>query len=366
MLRHPRRALVAAGLVFLVLLSFSFSLEDKLSPATLDIAGTKAERGNTMLREHFGETAIFAILLQGPAAAIDRQGPELIRELRRDPKVTTLSPWDRGLVNRMRPGPRRALILADFHVGIDEAVQEKVPLLDRTLEEQTHAPVRATQSSFATLSRSVQDESIAASERGELIALPILLIVLLLVFRSPVAAAVPLGFGVLAVLGSRGLLSIVTNWFEVSALGLTVCTMMGLALGVDYALLLVSRFREELAAGADPVEAAWTTRRTAGRTTVFAGSTLVLSMLVALFIVPGALLASLAGTLALVVVLTVLIATLVGPPILVLLGPNIDRWRIGGAPNGERSWLMTFVSAALRRPAPVAALIGAIVLARKD
>jgi len=362
MLRHPRRALVVAALLFAVLLAFSFSLEDRLKPATLDISGTKAERANEMLREHFGETAIFAILLQGPPEAIDRQGPELIRALRRDPKVTTLSPWDRGLVTRLRPSPRRALILADFHVSVDKAAKDKVPLLDRTLEEQTHAPVRATQTSFATLSRSIQDESISASERGELIALPILLIVLLLVFRSPIAAAIPLGFGAVAVLGSRGLLAIVTHWFDVSALALTVCTMMGLALGVDYALLMVSRFREELAAGADPIDAAWTTRRTAGRTTVFAGSTLILSMVVALFIVPGALLASLAGTLALVVLLTVLIATWVGPPILVLLGPNIDRWRIGRAPNGERSRLMTVVTAALKRPAPVAAVIGLIVL----
>ena len=70
---------------------------------------------------------------------------------------------------------------------------------------------------------------------------------------------------------------------------------------------MVSRFREELAEGADPIDAAWTTRRTAGRTTIFAGSTLVLSMVVAFFIVPGVLLASLAGTLAMVVVLTVVV-----------------------------------------------------------
>ena len=89
--------------------------------------------------------------------------------------------------------------------------------------------------------------------------------------------------------------------------------MLGLALGVDYALLMVSRFREELAEGADPVTAAWTTRRTAARTVVFAAATLVLSMVVALFVVPGALLASLAGTLAMVVTLTALIATVLDP-----------------------------------------------------
>ena len=77
------------------------------------------------------------------------------------------------------------------------------------------------------------------------------------------------------------------------------------------------------------------TRRTAGRTTVFAGSTLLVSMLVSIFVVPGPLLASLAGTVAMVVVLSVGVATLVGPALLVLVGPNINRWRIGA--GGERS-----------------------------
>ena len=345
-----------------VLVGYGFSLEQRLSPSTLDINGTSAARSNELLKEHFGDTAFFPILLQGPREAVNEQGPELIRALRRDPKVTTLSPWDRGAVEEMRPGPRRALIFVDFHVGTKEAVKDKVPLLNSVIEEEIRPPVKATQSGFATLSRSVEDESITASERGELIALPILLVVLLLVFRSPVAAAVPLGFGAISVFTSRGLLALLTHLFDVSALALTVCTMMGLALGVDYALLLVSRFREELATGASPVDAAWATRRTAGRTTVFAGSTLVISMVVALFIVPGALLASLAGTVALVVTLTVMVAAYIGPPVLVLLGPNIDRWRIGPAPNGERSRLMTFVSAALRRPAMASLLIGALVL----
>ena len=349
MLRHPRRTLTVALLFIVVLVGYGFSLEEKLTPSSLDIRGTKVHDANGMLRKYFGDTAPFAILLQGKPAAIDRQGPALIRELRHDPKVTTLSPWDVGTVGQLRPSPNRALIVADFHDNLDQAVNDKVPLVNRAIEETIHPPVRATQSGFATLLRSVQDESISGGERAELIALPILLLVLLLVFRSPVAAAVPLGFGAIAVFASRGMLAVLTHWFDVSALALTVCSMMGLALGVDYALLMVSRFREEIASGADPLNAAWTTRRTAGRTTIFAGSTLVLSMAVAFFVVPGVLLASLAGTLAMVVVLTVVVATLLGPPILVLLGPNIDRWRIGRAPNGERSWLMTAVSAALRR-----------------
>src|SRR5262249_47233552 len=160
------------------------------------------------------------------------------------------------------------------------AVRHSVPELEEILAAHVHAPVRATQTGFATLSKALQEESIEASERGELIAFPILLIVLLLVFRSPIAAAIPLGFGPITVIASRGLLYLATGWFDVDAFALAVCTMMGLALGVDYALLMVSRFREELAGGATPLEAAREPRHTAGRTTAFAGSTLLISMIV--------------------------------------------------------------------------------------
>jgi RND superfamily putative drug exporter len=361
LLRHPRAVLLAAALILIVLGAIGTGVEGKLQPTTLNIPGTGVSRSDQLLRQHFGDSAPFPILLQGPAAEIDRQGPALVRALRRDPRITTLSPWDRGNVIRLRPSPRRALILTDFHVDIKTAVDRTVPRLNRLLEGKIKPPVRATQTGFATLSREIQDKSIAASERGELIALPFLLIVLLLVFRSPLAAAIPLGFGAITVIASRGILYFFTSWFDINAFALTVCTMMGLALGVDYSLLMVSRFREELAKGVEPLEAARLTRRTAGRTTMFAGSTLLLSMLVSLFVLPGSLLASLAGTVAMVAVLSVIVATVVGPALLTLIGPNLDRWRIGPAPGGD-SRLMALVDAALKRPAPVAAIIAAVVL----
>ncbi len=360
-LRRPRAMLAAAFAAIVFLAILGQGVEDKLRPSSLSIPGTESSRGNSLLEEHFGDTAPFVILLQGPPAQLDEQGPELIRALRSsDPAVSTLSPWDRGSVERLRPSPRKALIVTDFHVSAEDAVEDKVPYLEQTLEERISAPVTATQTGFASLSRAIQEESIHSTERAELIAIPFLLIVLLLVFRSPVAAAIPLAFGAVTVTASRGVLSIAADWIAIDAFALTVCAMMGLALGVDYALLMVSRFREELEAGAAPLEAARMTRHTAGRTTAFAGSTLFLAMLVTLAVMPGKLLISLAGTAIVVTGISVLVAALVGPALLVVVGHNVNRWRLGGDTDGNR--VMAMVGAALKRPILAVVLIGAIVL----
>jgi RND superfamily putative drug exporter len=363
LLRHPREVLLVAALVLAALAVVGTGVDSKLDPTTLDVPGSSSAKADALLEAHFGPSAPFAILLRGPADALEEQGPQLVRALHAEPNVSTLSPWDRGSVEGLRPSPEKALILADFHVDTKTSVNEVVPRLDQILKENVSSPVRATQTGYATISRSLQKESIDSAERGELIALPILLIVLLLVFRSPVAALIPLGFGAITVFASRGVLYFLTNWFSIDAFALTVCTMIGLALGVDYALLMVSRFREELEGGAEPVEAARKTRRHAGRTVAFAGSTLLLSMLVSLLILPGSLLVSLAGTVAMVVVLSVTVATVVGPAILTLAGSNIDRWRVGSQTSADRSAVMRFVNGALRRPLLAALAIGAILLA---
>ena len=359
-LQRPRATLTVAVVVIAVLGLLGIGVEGKLRPTSLGVPGTDSARGEALLRDHFGDSAPFAILLRGPAAAIDRQGPELVRALRREPGTTTLSPWDQGNLERLRPSPRKALILADLHLDAEAAVEDGVPRLNRILAETVRPPVGATQTGFATLSRAIQDESIDSTRTAELIAVPALLLVLLLVFRSPVAAAIPLLFGAAAVVSTRGVLSLAAGSFAIDGFALTVATMMGLALGVDYALLMVSRFREELAAGAEPLEAARRTRHTAGRTTAFAGATLVVAMAVILWIMPGSLFLSLAGTATLVTAISVVIATVLAPPLLFLLGPNVDRWQVGSRRNGTR--LMAFVDAALARPRLAAGAIGAVLV----
>ena len=239
-------------------------------------------------------------------------------------------------------------------------MRQTVPALERTLQARVHPPVEAIQSGYASVTRNLQSESLKATERAELIAAPLLLLVLLLVFRSLVAAAIPLAFGALTVFAGRGVLVLLDSVMTIEALSVVVCTMMGLALGVDYSLFIVSRFREELARGASPWQAARTARATAGRTTLFAGATLFVSILLSSFLQPGSLLLSLATALVVVTPIAVAIALFALPALLALLGERINAGAIGRRRPERvpgRSAIAAAASVALRRPAVAVALI---------
>jgi len=351
-------AMVAVLLGCGVLGVVGLGVEDKLDPLSLEIDGTGSDRGEELAESHFGDASQFAILLSGPEAAIERQGPPLVRTLRRDPTATVISPWDRGTVSALRPGADRALIIVDYHVPLPTAMRDTVPALEDTLEQRVRPPLEATQTGFASVSRALQEETVGATERAELLAAPLVLLVLLIVFRSLAAAAIPLLFGALTVFAGRGVLVVLSSFMTIDAISLVVCTMMGLALGVDYSLLIVSRFREELAAGSDPKEAALRSRATAGRTTLFAGSTLLAALALSAFFQPGSLLLSLAATVGVAASLSVLVAVAGLPGLLGLLGTRVNAGSIGhAADRPPRSRVAAWAATALRRPGLAAILI---------
>ena len=116
-------------------------VEDKLDPLSLTIDGTGSAKGEELAKEHFGDATQFAVLLTGPQAEIERQGPPLVRALRHTPKATVISPWDRGTVAALRPGQDKALIIVDYHVPLATAMRDTVPALDKLVEEEIHPPL---------------------------------------------------------------------------------------------------------------------------------------------------------------------------------------------------------------------------------
>ncbi len=162
--------------------------------------------------------------------------------------------------------------------------------------------------------------------RVELLAVPLTLAALLFVFGSVIAAALPIVMGVMAVSITAGLLAIITLQFDISVLALNLTTMLGLGLGIDYSLLIVSRFREELQP--DSLEqTVVSTVDTAGRAVFFSGLTVGIGLL-SLLCFPVLLLRSLSIAGAIVVFVSVATALTLVPALLGLVGPGINRWRI--------------------------------------
>jgi RND superfamily putative drug exporter len=163
--------------------------------------------------------------------------------------------------------------------------------------------------------------------RAELISMPILLLLLIFIFRGLVAAATPLLVGVLAVLGAftsvRGLAQIT----DVSVFAINIITMLGLGMAIDYSLFIVSRFREQLARGQTPAEAVAATLSTAGRTVLVSGLTVALA-LASLLVFPMDFLKSMAWGGMSAVLVAMLAALTALPALLAVLGARINALRI--------------------------------------
>ena len=158
-------------------------------------------------------------------------------------------------------------------------------------------------------------------------ALPVTLLLLLLAFGSLVAAPLPLGIGVLSISMALGAAALLAHYLHLSILVQNLATMLGLGLGIDYALLIVSRFREALAEGYDPGQAADTAAGQAGKTLLISATTVAIGFS-ALLTVPISELRSIGIAGLLVTVLSVILCTSILPWVLGLLGHRIDAARV--------------------------------------
>ena len=159
-------------------------------------------------------------------------------------------------------------------------------------------------------------------------AMPITLILLLLAFGSLVAALLPLGIGILSISMALGAAALLAHYLHLSILVQNLATMLGLGLGVDYGLLIVSRFREALAEGYSPGQAADIAAGQAGKTLIISATTVAIGFS-ALLTVPISELRSIGITGLLVTILSVMLCTFILPWVLGLLGHRINAARVG-------------------------------------
>lgn len=196
---------------------------------------------------------------------------------------------------------------------------------------------------------------------AESIAIPLTFLLLIFVFGALVASAMPLVVGISAILGAFFIIYLITLFTNVSIFALNLITGLGLGLGIDYALLMVNRFREELHAGKSVEDSVRTTINTAGKTVFYSGLT-VLVTLSALLFFPLDFLKSFGYAGVSVVTLAVLGALIPLPAIMALLGHKIDKGAVrkgGITPKEDGRWAHTARNV-MQRPVPV--VIGSLLL----
>ncbi|KAA0023622.1 MMPL family transporter [Antrihabitans cavernicola] len=204
--------------------------------------------------------------------------------------------------------------------------------------------------------------------RAEVIALPLVAILLYFVFGGVIAALLPVFVGGLTIAGSQGIVRFVTQFLQVNAFASAVITLISLGLAVDYGLFTVTRFREELAEGSSVADAVQRTVASAGRTIVFSASIIVVS-LGALLIYPYGVLKSVPFGAISSVALAALLSVTVLPALLGILGSRVDMFgyrRLAKSKTNaeiDAGWWARVADFAMRRPLALAVPLTLVLLA---
>jgi len=289
-------------------------------------------------------------------------GAALTERLAREPGVTGVSSyWSTGLPELRSVDNRQALVLGVVS-GDDNTVRATTDRVTTDLDGSS-GPIAVTAGGTAVIESQIVQQSADDLHRAELVTFPVIAVLLLIFFGSAVGAALPLVVGGVAIVGSLCLLRLLASVTEVSALALNITSGMCLGLGVDYSLLMVSRYREELRRGYPRDRALVRTLQTAGRTVLFSAVTVAIGLAsLAIFPIPFLRSFAFAGTG--VVVLAAGAAVVVLPAVLYLLGARIESGRLWGrapATTPAHFWYRR-AQAVMRRPLLVTATVLAVLV----
>jgi RND superfamily putative drug exporter len=291
------------------------------------------------LDDRFGGTPNLVLLVTARSGTVDSPdvaaaGRALTAKLGTEPGVRgAVSYWTGAGPALRSTDSREALVVA----SVDDDHQKA--LVTRYEKAAADGPITVEPGGQAAVNRDINAHVTKDLGMAESIAIPLTLVLLIVAFAGVVAAALPLGVGLVGILGGFAGLSVIGSLTDVSIFAVNLTTAMGLGLGIDYALLMVSRFREELAerrpASGEPMStpdkraAVVATVRNAGRTILFSGATVIVALAVML-VFPPYFLKSMAYAGIAVTLVTMLTAVLALPAVLLLLGERVNALRVGG------------------------------------
>lgn len=348
-LAAPRRVLTVAGLVLIAAAVFGIPVADKLSAGGFQDPGSESAQATQLLTDRFGQSdQQLLIMVTSPGGAESEParavGTDIAGQLQSSPMVFNVtSPWTAppaAAARLISTDGVTGLIVANLRGGENDAQKYARTLADQLAHDRDGVSVRAGGGAmiYAQINTQNQHDLLLM----ESIAIPLSFAVLVWIFGGLLAAALPVALGGLAIVGSMAVLRLITLGTDVSIFAMNLTTAMGLALAIDYTLLIINRYRDELADGAAPDRALIRTMTTAGRTVLFSASTVALSM-AAMVLFPMYFLKSFAYAGAATVTFVALAAIVVTPAAIALLGPRLDALD-----------LRRPIRRLLRRPAPVA------------
>ena len=363
---YRRRKLIVVlwSLAFAAGLAASVSVASQLKGGGFTDPSSPSQQGQRQMQERLGFgpaslTIVFGsdtLSARGPAfRAQVEEGLSGLEEAGLDGLTGVRTAWSTGDASFISRDGTATFAVLEFD-GTSEEVQAQIPALRRALKP-TELTTRLTgdPAVYAELEqRSADDLRMAESYT-----IPVAILVLVLIFGTLVAAALPVIGGGMAVTVTLGLFWLIAQALDISVFALNVATLLGLAVGIDYALFMVGRFREELAAGAAVAEAVETTVATAGRSIFFSGITVVVGLL-GLMIIPYMSLRSMGLGGALVVLVSVLAALTLLPALLGVLGPRVNSLRVIGRKNGSELFWSRWSDWVMRHPVPI--LLGTIAV----
>jgi RND superfamily putative drug exporter len=367
--RRTKLVLFGSFVVFALTVLLGGGVFGSLSTGGFDDPDSDSTRATELLAEEFGAGTPNILLVVTAAGGdvdapdVTAAGTDLTGQLAAIEVIDeVVSYWGPGAPPSLRAEDGSSALVLARAIGEDEAVNETVHGVREAVGGDRGA-VTVEIGGAAAIGEALGTRLEKDLVLAEAIAIPLTLLLLLLVFRGVVAALLPLVVGVAATFGAFFVLWVIAQFTDVSVFSINLITALGLGLAIDYSLLMVSRFREELAAGHDVGLATIRTVESAGRTVVFSGVTVAVALL-ALIAFPLYFLRTFAYAGVGVVVVAALAAVITLPALLVLLGNRVNAWRLPGMrqePSSESPRWAAVAQRVLRRPGLVTAAVIALL-----